>query len=76
MAELTDVQRRVLRFIKAWISDFGWAPSMKEICSQFGWASTHTAHGHLSQLARKGFIIRQQRASRAIKVTEAGRRAV
>lgn len=73
MVDLTDRQRAVLAYVHREISRNGWAPSIKEMCAHFRWASTHTAFIHLETLKRKGAIERLKGASRAIRITPAGR---
>lgn len=73
MVDLTPRQQHLLRFIALQVSKNGWAPSIKEMCAHFRWASTHTAFIHLTQLSKKGAIERLKGASRAIRITPAGR---
>lgn len=48
----------------------GYAPSIMEICKQFGLSSPATVHKHLSHLEEKGLIRRQHNLSRSIELTE------
>ena len=55
---LAPVQRATLEFLRAFISDKGFAPTLKDIASYIGVRSPSTAHFHLSRLEDKGFIRR------------------
>ncbi len=55
---LAPVQRKTLEFLRAFISDNGFAPTLKDIAESIGVRSPSTAHFHLSRLEDKGFIRR------------------
>lgn len=55
---LAPVQRQTLEFLRNFISDKGYAPTLKDIASYIGVRSPSTAHFHLSRLEDKGFIRR------------------
>ena len=59
MRETTPRQLQVLRFVADTIRKSGHAPQVREICSRFGFASTHAAVTHLSALERKGCLARR-----------------
>jgi len=65
---LTRRQKEILDFIENHIENIGYAPSIEEICSQFGLSSTATVHKHLSNLEQKGLIRRFPNRSRAIEL--------
>jgi len=65
---LTRRQKEILDFIENHIENVGYAPSIEEICSQFGLSSTATVHKHLSNLEQKGLIRRFPNRSRAIEL--------
>lgn len=75
MDSLTPRQRGLLGFIRTHTTRKGWAPTIREMCAHFGWASTHTAALHLDALEAKGAITRLRGTARAIRVTSAGRGA-
>lgn len=74
--QLTEAQRRLLHFIADCIDRRGWAPTMREMQGRFGWRSSASAASHLAALAKKEVIQRGQRSGRAIRITEAGRKAL
>lgn len=70
---LTDRQRRILEFVAASLRDRGMAPTLREIGERFGIRSTNGVNDHLRALERKGAIVREDMAARAIRLTGAGR---
>lgn len=53
---LTPAQSRVLVFIRQCLSERGEAPTRKEICQAFDFASINAAQEHVKALERKGLI--------------------
>lgn len=64
--QLTAPQQRVLDFVRAFIEEKGYPPSVREIGDGVGMASSSTVHGHLSRLEEKGYIRRDPTKSRTI----------
>lgn len=60
----------VLEFLRVYIGEHGWAPSIREIGDAVGLKSTSSVHWHLRGLARSGLIVRAEGVSRAIRLTE------
>lgn len=60
---LAPVQRQTLEYLRGFISDKGFAPTLKDISSFIGVRSPSTAHFHLSRLEDKGYIRRGQDGS-------------
>lgn len=65
---LAPVQRQTLEFLRNYISDRGYAPTLKDIASYIGVRSPSTAHFHLSRLEDKGFL--QRGADGSIELVE------
>ncbi len=65
---LTERQRDILAFIKGFILDKGYPPSLREICARFAIKGPNNAGKHLNALEKKGFIRRQRGLSRGIEV--------
>lgn len=63
---LTDKQREVLDWIRGYVSEWGYAPSLREIGDAFGLTSTNGVHDHLSALERKGYIRRTRNVARGL----------
>lgn len=60
---LAPVQRQTLEYLRSFIADKGFAPTLKDIASFIGVRSPSTAHFHLSRLEDKGFIRRGEDGS-------------
>lgn len=58
----------VLLYLKDYIADKGYAPTVREIQAHFGWESTSTVHRHLVALQDDGYIRRV--GPRAIELIE------
>lgn len=55
---LAPVQRQTLEFLRNFLAEKGYAPSLKDIAEFIGVKSPSTAHFHLERLENKGFIRR------------------
>lgn len=53
---LTLAQQRVLEALRRRADHGESAPTYRELCAEFGWASTGTVRDHLRALARKGYV--------------------
>lgn len=71
-ADLSPRQRRVLEFIRRFIGEHGYPPTIREICEACEISSTSVANYNLRRLAEAGYIRRSGRLSRAIELTAAG----
>lgn len=67
-----EKQHEILQYIYKEVNDRGYPPTVREICTATGLASTSTVHGHLSRLESHGFIVRDPAKPRAIEVTDEG----
>ena len=63
-----DVRAAVLSYIRSYILEHGYGPSIREICSGTGLSSTATVHYHLNRLAEKGSILLEPGKKRAISL--------
>lgn len=48
----------VLLYLRNYIADHGYAPSVREICAYFGWTAPSTGKRKLDALAENGYIER------------------
>lgn len=64
-------QAVIFEVIASHIAEFGWAPTVREICERTGLRSTSTVHHHLRRLEELGLIVRGSRQSRATSVGRA-----
>ena len=65
---LTKRQRQIYDYIKDFIEEQGYAPSIVEIGENFELTSPATVHKHLQNLVQKGMIKRSWNKSRAIEL--------
>ncbi len=66
--ELTSRQNQILDYIKNWVRDKGYPPSVREIGRGVGLNSTSTVHGHLYKMEKKGYIRRDPTKPRTIEI--------
>ncbi len=68
---LTKRQADILGYLRAYISERGFAPSIVEIGQHFGLSSSATVHKYLNRLEERGHIRRAPNRSRSIQIIEA-----
>ena len=68
MEKLTRKQEEVLVFIKKFIVQHGYPPSVREICTGLNLSSPATVHVHLKQLQMRGAITKAKSKFRTIEV--------
>lgn len=64
---LTEKQQQVYNFLVKQMSS-GFPPSVREICTATGIKSTSTVHGILNTLEEEGYIMRDPKNSRSIRI--------
>src|SRR4051794_36018327 len=69
-SQLTERQREIYEFIKIRIENRGYGPTVREIGEGFGIKSPNGVMCHLKALEKKGLIIREEHAARAIQLTD------
>lgn len=69
METLTPKRKQILDFITAFVKEKGYAPSVRDVASGSGLASSSVAQFHLNILERQGFIKRARDVSRGIALT-------
>lgn len=74
MKTLSERQKSILKFIQEEVAQKGYPPSVREIGSAVGLASSSTVHSHLKKLEQYGYLRRDPTKPRAIEVlsTEEG----
>jgi len=65
--ELTKRQTMVLDFIRASIEERGYPPTIREIGTHMGIRSTNGVNDHLKALEKKGYLVRDELKSRALR---------
>jgi repressor LexA len=71
---LTKRQREIYDFVREFLDDHGYAPSLEEIAAHFGLSSVATVHEHLEHLQDKGVLRRDPNRSRAVEIVRSGLR--
>lgn len=64
---LTDRQAQALKYITDCLSDRGYPPTLREIGEHMGIKSTNGVNDHLKALERKGYLVREELKSRALR---------
>ncbi len=70
MRKLTAKQRDVLEYIKLFIRQRGFPPTVREAAAEFG-IRVFAVQGHLIALEAKGYITRDTATARGIRLVEA-----
>ena len=65
---LTSRQRKIVRFISAWVHEHGYSPSMREIGRAVGLTSTSSVEHQLAALQAKGYLRRAAGCPRTVEV--------
>lgn len=68
MKQLTKIQEIILTYIKTYISEVGYSPSIKDIRVHMGWKSDNAAKEHLERIKKKGYINTTDGVPRSIVV--------
>jgi repressor LexA len=75
MKDLSTKQNRILEYIRGFIEDHDYPPSIRQIQEACDISSTSVVDYNLRILERQGHIRRDREVSRAIEVLQGGRRA-
>ncbi len=67
---LTAKQSAILEFLKQCVLENGYPPSIREICSAVGLKSTSSVHAYLEALENRGYISKDSRNSRSIRILD------
>jgi repressor LexA len=62
-----DTQKQILEFLKDHIIEKGFAPSIREVCKQFGFSSPRAGQKYLDSLEEQG-LIEREKGSRALRI--------
>ena len=71
---VTERQRAILDYLRAFVDEHGYPPTVREIGEAVGLRSPSTVHAHLAQLERAGLLRRDPTKPRAIELTDRRRR--
>ena len=70
--ELNKREKSILKFIEKKIVEDGYPPSVREIGKAVGLSSTATVHGYLAKLREKGYIKKEDKKGRTLKLLKGG----
>ena len=70
--ELNKREKSILKFIEKKIVEDGYPPSVREIGKAVGLSSTATVHGYLGKLREKGYIKKEDKKGRTLKLLKGG----
>ncbi|MFO0632354.1 MAG: transcriptional repressor LexA [Nannocystaceae bacterium] len=70
--DLTDRQRQALDYITDCLNARGYPPTLREIGEHMGIRSTNGVNDHLKALERKGYLVREELKSRALRPVDHG----
>jgi repressor LexA len=65
---LTKRQQEIFDFVKRYVSEHGYPPTVRDIGKAIGLASSSTVHAHLANLEKLGLLRRDPTKPRAIEV--------
>ncbi len=66
---LTDIQRLVLQYVQNRLTQDHRPPTVREVMRHFKWNSPQSARKHLLALEEKGYLEREDRTARGLKVS-------
>ena len=66
--EINKREKAILKFIEKQILTNGYPPSVREICQAVGLTSTATVHTYLHKLEEKGYIKKENKKGRTLKL--------
>ena len=67
---VTERQRAILDYLRGFVDDHGYPPTVREIGQAVGLRSPSTVHAHLAQLERAGLLRRDPTKPRALELTD------
>lgn len=67
---LSERQRKILEFIKGFVVDNGYPPTIREIGEAVNISSTSVVNYNLNALQKEGYIMRDRTVSRGIRLAE------
>ena len=73
MARTSNKREQILNFLTQFMNEYGYAPTVREICNAVGLQSTATVHYHLNALRDAGLIEMDEMKKRAISLPDAQR---
>lgn len=68
MPRTSSKQAEILAYLRQFLANNGYAPSVREICAAVGLRSTSSVHYHLNELKRRGLIEMEYNKNRTVTV--------
>lgn len=68
--KISKKQSEILEFMKNYLQDKGYPPSVREMCIGVNLKSTSSVHSHLETLEKNGYIKRDPSKPRAIEIVD------
>lgn len=65
-----DRRKVILKFLREYIDEKGWAPTVQEIADAAGLASPNSTRNHLLKLVEEGYLRMEPRQARAIALID------
>jgi len=69
---LTRRQREIYDYVRGFVGERGYSPSLEEIGGHFGLSSVATVHKHVQHLVEKGYLRKAWNRSRSVEPLEEG----
>ena len=76
MSKIDEKLKSVYAYVENYISENGYAPTVRDICRDLKVKSTATAHSYLNRLSERGLIKKAEDKKRALSVNQQISRAV
>ena len=67
---LTKRQKQVLDYIRDYVADAGYAPTLEEIGANFGLSSPATVYKHVNRLVQKGYLQKAPHQGRGLRLVD------
>jgi repressor LexA len=67
---LTRRQKEIYEYVRSFVDEEGYAPSLEEIGARFGLSSVATVHKHVQNLVDKGLLRKSWNRSRSLEIVD------
>ena len=67
---LTRRQKEIYEYVRSFVEEEGYAPSLEEIGARFGLSSVATVHKHVQNLVDKGLLRKSWNRSRSLEIVD------
>ena len=70
LQKLKPKEQKVLDYVKRFKAEYGYAPSVRDVCRDLDYKSTSTVHMYLNRLETLGYLMKEDGKSRAITLVD------